>query len=309
MAINFDTKKGSEKLSGFLQKTTEAGKSAAESLQKGAAAFSEKVKDASYQERLKRYNPLFQEEYTPVSFVLPRLITIVDESVRRGIDVCEGAIGWKSTEAETEVLHLYHTSIALKQIEFYPSASVDATYYVDNFNPNRYINVDCIFEKAHEERLAELEEVAYALGAKTCTIEITETNQETTSANRSGGLGAKLAGIGKLSIKAEDASASANVKKLSGTITSVYEGHNSPRRPKLKWFADHENIKKLIDNRCEAPSSVKARTLKISGSSSATMTHKVAAAIDGLKGLKGSASMQNRVSVEHCSELLFSVEF
>ena len=43
MAINFNTKKGTEKLTDFLQKTTAVGKTAAESVQKGAIAFSEKV--------------------------------------------------------------------------------------------------------------------------------------------------------------------------------------------------------------------------------------------------------------------------
>ena len=80
MAINFDTKKGAEKLTGFLQKTTEVGKNAAESVQKSAATLSEKVRDASYQDRLKKYNPLFPEEYTDTAFILPHLIVIVDEA-------------------------------------------------------------------------------------------------------------------------------------------------------------------------------------------------------------------------------------
>lgn len=309
MAINFDTKKGAEKLSGFLQKTTEIGKSAAESVQKGAVALSEKMRDASYQDRLKKYNPLFPEEYTGVDFVLPQLIVVVDEVIRRGIDVCVGAIGWKSVEADTEVLHLYSTSTALKEIEFYPSATVDATYYVDNFNPNRYINVDCIFDKAHEERLAELKQIAYALGAKSCTIEITEITQEANSSNRSANLGGKIGGIGKLGIKAEQAIANTNAKRRSGKITAVFEGSATPQRPTLKWFADDENIKSLIEMRCSNPGRLKYEELKLSGSASATMTRKAAAAIDGLKGLKGGASMQSQAMVEHSSELNFSVEF
>lgn len=309
MAINFDTKKGAEKLSGFLQKTTEAGKNAAESVQKGAAALSEKVRDASYQDRLRKYNPLFPEEYTGAEFVLPHLIVIVDEVVRRGIDVCEGAIGWRSTEADIEVLHLYSTSTALKEIEFYPSATVDATYYVDNFNPNRYINVDCIFNKAHEERLAELKQIAYALGAKSCTIEITESTQEANSSNRSANLGGKIGGIGKLGIKADQAIANTNAKRRSGKISAVFEGSATPQKPALKWFADDENIKSLIEMRCSNPGRLKYEELKLSGSASATMTRKAAAAIDGLKGLKGGASMQSQAMVEHSSELNFTIEF
>ena len=309
MAINFDTKKGVEKLSGFLQKTTEIGKSAADSMQKGAAAFSEKVKEDSFQHRLNKYKPLFPQEYTAAEFILPQLIVIVDEAVRRGIDVCEGSIGWRSIESDSEVLHLYNTATAMKEIEFYPATTTDATYYVDIFNPKRYINVDHIFNKAHEERLAELKQIAYALGAKSCTIEITESAHEADSANRSANLGSKLSGIGKISIKAENAVANTNTRKRSGKITAVFEGSCSPQRPKLKWFANEENIKNLIDMRCADPGRLKYEELRLSGSASATMTHKAAAAIDGLKGLKGGISMQLQAMTEHSSELLFSVEF
>lgn len=309
MAIKFDTKKGAEKLSGLLQKTTEVGKSAAENVQKGALAFSEKVKEDSFQYRLNKYNPLFSEEYTADEFVLPHLIVIVDEVVRRGIDVCEGAIGWKSVQADTEVLHLYNTSTALKEIEFYPAATADAAYYVDNFNPKRYVNVDCIFNKAHEERLAELKQIAYSLGAKSCTIEITESTQESTSSNRSANLGGKVAGIGKLGIKADSSLGSTNARQRSGKITAIFEGSVAPTQPTLKWFANDENIKNLIEMRCTSPGRLKYEELRLSGSSSATMSQKAAAAIDGIKGLKGGISMQSQAMTEHSSELLFTIEF
>ena len=309
MAIRIDTKKGVEKLTGFLQKTSEVGKNAAESVQKSAATLSEKVKDASYQDRVKKYNPLFPDEYTDSAFALPHLIVLVDEAVRRGIDVCEGAIGWKSTESDTEILHLYSSAIAIKELEFYPSATIDAAYYVDNFNPNRYINVDCIFNKSHEERLAELKQIAYALGAKACTIEITESAQEANSANRSANMGGKMIGIGKIGFKADQSIANANVQKRSGTIKAVFEGSTAPTQPTLKWFADDENIKSLIEMRCTNPGRLKFEELRLSGSASATMTRKAAAAIDGLRGLKGGISMQSQAMTEHTSELLFTVEF
>jgi hypothetical protein len=309
MATSLDTKKGAKKLTGLLQKTTEVGKSAAESVQKGALAFSEKVKEDSFQYRLNKYNPLFLDKYMATEFVLPQLIVIVDEVVRRGIDVCDGAIGWKSVQSDTEVLHLYNTSIALKKIEFYPTATTDATYYVDNFNPNRYINVDCIFNKAHEERLAELKQIAYSLGAKSCTIEISESTQESTSSNRSANLGGKIGGIGKIGVKADSSSGNTTARRRSGKITAVFEGSVAPTQPTLKWFANDENIKNLIEMRCTNPGRLKYEELRLSGSSSATMTQKAAAAIDGLKGIKGGISMQSQALTEHSSELLFTVEF
>ena len=61
--------------------------------------------------------------------------------------------------------------------------------------------------------------------------------------------------------------------------------------------------------RCTNPGRLKYEELRLSGSASATMSRKAAAAIDGLRGLKGGISMQSQAMVEHASELLFTVEF
>ena len=294
------------KLSGLWQKATEVGKSAAEGVQKGAVALSEKVKEDSYQHRLKKYNPLFAEDYNRADYAMPHIIAIVDDIVRRGIDVCEGAIGWTDRESDSEVLYLYEESLSMKDIQFYPNAKSGSVYYEDNFTPNRYIRVDCIFGKAHEERLAELEDVAHLLGAKRCTIEISESNQAVASNSRSLNLGKNIGGISV-------ATGNSAKEARSGKITAEFEGSDTPKVPTLKWFAQDENIKKLIAARCEANNSVKAKTLELSGSTSATMTQKAAISIDGVLskiGIKsGSFSMQSQSMTEHSSVLIFSVEF
>ena len=98
-------------------------------------------------------------------------------------------------------------------------------------------------------------------------------------------------------------------QKTQCKITAVFEGSVAPQRPSLKWFANDENIKNLIEIRCADPGRLKYEELTLSGSTSATMTNKAAAAIDGLKGIKGGVSMQSQAMVEHSSELLFIVEF
>ena len=39
----------------------------------------------------------------------------------------------------------------------------DEIYYIDPYEKNRYIKLDCIFQQTHEEKLAELEYIAYSL--------------------------------------------------------------------------------------------------------------------------------------------------
>lgn len=294
------------KLSGLWQKATEVGKSAAEGVQKGAVALSEKVKEDSYQYRMKKYNPLFAEEYNRADYTLPHIIAIVDDIVRRDIDVCEGAIGWTDCESDSEILYLYEKSLGMKDIQFYPHATCGSVYYEDNFNPNRYIRVDCIFSKSHEERLAELEDVAHSLGAKRCTIEISESKQEVSSSSRSLNLGKK---VGSMSVSTGNGSS----ESRSGKITAEFTGSDTPQVPTLKWFANDDSIKKLIAARCETNNVVKTKTLELAGSSSATMTQKAAISIDGVLSKlgidKGAFSMQSQSTTEHSSVLIFSVEF
>ena len=311
MKINFDTKKGSEAFSNLLQKASDVGKNAVVAVQESATAMSEKAKQDSYLRRMKKYNPLFPGEYTAETFIMPNMIVIVDEAVRRGIDVCEGAIGWRDTENGIETLYLYDDALKLRNIQFIPAPSCDAVYYIDSYSPNRYIRTDCIFSKAHEERLAELKHVAHALGAKFCSIEISETSHTLNRSSKKFGLTEKAPGA-KSSETMENTNSYQDSSQRSGRITAQFEGSDQPRKPKLKWFAHDDNIKRLIEMRCKDDNSIKSETLELAGASSATMSQKTAYAIDGAiskMGFKGNASMEKQAITENTSKLIFSIEF
>lgn len=330
-----ENQKGSEKLSGLLQKTSDLSKKAvsdmkesAQSLsektndfskraladiQKGAQDLSEKNKLENYQRRLKKYNPLFPDAYQSPDFRCPTLIMIVHDDVRRTIDVCEGAIGWLENKGGTEVLCLYDEAVEFSGLQFVPTVTNDALYYVDSFAHDRFIRVDCIFSKAHEERLAELKHVAHSLGAKRCTIEITELSREATMSKWKANMGLKMTGS-KVSGSDgyEQSSQSMNDTRLSGKVSSEFEGSDTPKRPKLKWFAHDDNIKKLIDMRCKSSNTIKSETLEISGATSATMSQRSASSIDavlGNIGVKASMSMEAKAVRENQSKLYFTVEF
>ncbi len=314
--MKIDTKKGADAFNNFLQKTSDAGKKAVGEVQKGAVALSEKAKQDSYARRLQKYNPLFPDVYQSADFCLPNMIVIVDDAVRRGIDVCEGAIGWRSNQNGMEVLHLYDEAVTMSGIHFVPTVTCDAVYYVDSFDRNRYIRTDCIFSKAHEERLAELKHVAHVLGAKFCSIEISETSHQVNTSNKKFSLSesARIKSVDISSTESsEQSSAYHNNVQRSGRVTAEFKGSDTPHRPKLKWFAHDETIKKLVDMRCKNVNAITSETLELSGSSSATMSQKTACAIDGaigkIGGMKGSSSMEAKAIMENSSKLIFHVEF
>ena len=315
MKINIDTKKEKEAVSKFLQKTSDFGKKTVSDVQSGAVALAEKTKQDNYLRRLKKYNPLFPDVFYSVEFNLPNMSVIRDDAERRGIDVCEGAIGWLNNESGMEVLYLYDEEVSACGLTFVPSAECDAVYYVDSFDRKRFIRTDCIFKKAHEEKLAELKHIAHSLGAKACAIEISESNREMNVSKKkaSVGGGGLLRGVKvSASENVEQNASSKNSNYRSGKITVTFKGSSDPKMPTLKWFAHDENILKLIDFRLSGDNSIKTETLELEGASSATMSKKTAYAIDSAVGamkIKGSSSMESQAEQENTSTFLFSIEF
>ena len=253
--ISFDTKKSTEAVKDIFNKATDAGKKAVEDVQQGAKVLSDKAKNDSYLRRMKKYNPLFPEQYKNSEFNIPNMIMIRDDAERKGIDVCEGAIGWLNNDSEMEVL--------------------------------------CLYDEA---------------------VEMSETIHETVIDKKKMDFSAKIP-INtslKASGKAEQNYSFQDTNKRSGKITAKFEGNDTPKRPELKWFANDENIKNLIEMRCSQGNSIQSETLELSGSTSATMAQKTAYAIDCAMtkiGAKGNSSMEHQAVKENTSTLIFRIKF
>ncbi len=299
--------KGKEFVSGLWKKTAEIGQRTASGVAKGAKSLSEKAKEANYRHLMEKYNPLFPNQYASEDFKLPNMVVISTDAERRNIEVCSGAIGWRSTDGEMEILHLYDDFIPESKLQFIPNATCDSIYYVDPFDRQRFIRIDCIFSKAHEERLAELKHIANALGAKSCSIEIAEASREITESKKASSM--KLVAE---SISTSDNASCEDSTQRSGRITAQFEGNDTPKKPKLKWFANDENIKNLIEMRCKKGNQVKSETLELAGSSSAVLSQKTAYTIDSVVNkmkISGKSSMETQAKRENSSKLIFCVEF
>lgn len=313
--MKIDIKKKTEAISSAARKGAEIGKKFSSDIQAKAKDISEKNKAENYQRRLKKYNPLFPQEYNSDEFNIPNMIVIVDDAVRRGIDVCEGAIGWLSNENGMEVLHLYDEFINDSGIEFVPAAICDAVYYVDRFDRKKFVQTDCIFSKAHEERLAELKNIAYSLGAKRCSIEISESSSEV-KVQKSNKESKSKVSSNRVDLsagaKSKQQSSYKDVAKHSGNIEIEFGENNEVKMPKLKWFAHDDTIKNLVKMRVEDKNSIKSEILVLQGSVSATMSRKTAYAIDSAISKIGSnnkSDMENQATRENRSKLIFSIDF
>ena len=300
MANEENKKETAKGFSGFLSKTADISKKAVGGIQKGAAAVTEQAKKALHEQKVKWYNPLFPEDFKKEGFTLPNVIEIVDDAVRRDIDICEGAIGWIDKVNEVEVLHLYDEWVEQSGITFLPIWKCDNVYCVDAFDRTRYVNANAAFSMANEERLAELENIAYCLGAKSCSIELVEINAEVNKA---------AANVKSNVADAESHSSSRTESMQSGKVISNFAGNDNPSEPALKWFAHDEGIKGLIKMRCSDANSIKSKVLVVQGSSIATISKKAACAVDKLLKIKGSMSMEKQAVKEISGKLVYEIIF
>lgn len=316
MSDNKEKVSGKQKLSSFMQKTADVTKKVAKDAYDGTKVMAEKIKENSEKHKFEKLAPLFPDDYLSEDFKIPNVIKIVDDATRKNIEMCQGAIGWlamegagKDNSQKTEVLYLYDEAREMCGLQFVPSFNINAIYCIDTFDlsKKRFIKADCIFNKAQEEKLAELEKVAYSLGAKSYSVDIVSSESDGVSKRQS-----TTAKVDQEGATVKNSSSNSNSNHSVGHSSATFEGHNSPVAPRLKWFMYDDTIKNLIEMRCADPASVKSRTLELSGASSATMSRQTAVAIDCMiKGakVKSSSDMEMQANKELSSTLVFKIEF
>lgn len=310
--MEFGLDKSKEALLGMVQGTVDFGKKIVSTAKESSLARAERKKAEAIEKDLKKYNPLFLEDLEQKAFHLPAVIVVADDIERRDIEVCKGAIGWRSSENGTEILWIYDKDTDILGVKFIPAKQHKGIYHVDQFDPSRYILASQIFSKAQDEKIAELERIAACLGAKKYIIDIQEYSQSNNQQNQKGNIGSVFKGF-KANASMEENRMANELTKNTFHTESKLRGSFWPKRPELKWFAHTDTILELIDNRCNNRNAVKTKTLQISGSSIAAMTTDVAlsidAAVEKMGSLKAESTMTAKAASEYHSTLYFHVEF
>lgn len=306
-----DFTKGSDSIK---QVANKAGKKISGVAKDGSQAFSvktqemkEKSQEKSYEARIKKYNPLFPEKYQDVSFNLPNMIRIVDDAVRKNIDVCEGAIGWLSKEKNMEVLHLYDEKIGFSGLTFLPTPACDAVYYVDPHDRKTFINIDSYFSTMQQAKLAELQHIAHSLGAKKYWVEMIETTNDVSNSKVS--VKAKAQGLTAGVDEQLNKSASTNSQAVA---SAEFIGVRKPIAPTLCWFANDNNMLNLINMRCSGneDEGLASYNFELSNSSVRAMSSSTAVKIDAaIKGMGASTNFNSESVKESNRRLVLHIDF
>lgn len=295
-------------------KAVDAGSHVAEK----AVMGKEKAAQVGLEARVRFYNPRFREDFFDPEFDLPGIIVIADGDERKGIDVCEGAIGWLTKHRGTEVLHLYREFVEESGLDFHPRPLLGAVYQVDAFDHCRFIDLSCIFEVAHKDRITELRNIAYDLGARRCVLESYELKKEVaikkTGKNAKGNRTGKAAGKAVAGVALESQDRTDRIEELGVVFEQTFSGNATPHRPSLNWYKGNREIQSLINMRCsrEDGNVIHTYRIEIDGSSSTTMARSHARRVDSiLKDLKAECnfSMESECMSEARKKLKFTIEF
>lgn len=289
----------------------------APALQQGVSDAAEAASHLASSAKKSIFSPLLKEEIEAESFVLPKMINVIDASEKRTVDLEFGAIGWQSKEGKIKVLHVYEDALDIVPCDFYPSASSKSglVFYVDQLNPHRYIDLSKYFDIIADEKKAELLDIAYRLGAKHCHLECREEKRSIVSGKAAGKRTAKFQVDGVPFKATNQGEAEAEFEKYGTAVTlfsQEYSGSNDPQYPDLHWYAHDPKILQLIEARCDRANELKRYSAEISDTQSVTLDLNVAVGIDmAIKkmGLASNFSFEGQTRQEKRRKLTFVVEF
>ena len=289
----------------------------APALQQGVSDAAESANHLVSSAKKSIFGSLLKEEIEAESFVLPKMINVVDASEKRTVDLEFGAIGWQSKEGKIKVLHIYEDALDIVPCDFYPSASSKSglVFYVDQLNPHRYIDLSKYFDIIADEKRAELLDIAYHLGAKHCHLECREEKRSIVSGKAAGKRTAKFQIDGVPVKVANQGEAEAEFEKYGTAVTlfsQEYSGSNDPQYPELHWYEHDPKILQLIEARCDRANELKRYSAEISDTQSVTFDLNVAVGIDmAIKkmGLASNFSFEGQTRQEKRRKLTFVVEF
>lgn len=289
----------------------------APALQQGVSDAAESANHLASSAKKSIFGSLLKEEIEAESFVLPKMITVIDASEKRTVDLEFGAIGWQSKEGKIKVLHIYEDALDIVPCDFYPSASSKSglVFYVDQLNPHRYIDLSKYFDIVADEKRAELLDIAYRLGAKHCHLECREEKRSIVSGKAARKQTAKFQVDGVPFKATNQGEVEAEFEKYGTAVTlfsQEYSGSNDPQYPDLHWYEHDPKILQLIEARCDRANELKRYSAEISDTQSVTFGLNVAMGIGTAiekMGLENKLSFEDQARQEKRRKLTFVVEF
>lgn len=293
-------------------------KSVGESVKNTAKSISDSVEEKNVARKeqweldklesdLKKYMPLWKKELDSPDFMLPPIIRIVDDDVRRTVPACDGAVGFWTVKG-MRMLNIYREYAECLGVSFHPYIS-DFVYYVDPCYKDLYIKIDDYFSYLKKVRVDELVSIAQDLGAKHVEVVFKTDDRQSHMVGAAGAGGLRI-----FSAAASAVNKSYMGKTLEIAAKMDFSGSETPVEPTPVYFKNESDIRSLIKMRMSPADGnrILAKTYSLKYSDSSGMSVTVAAAVDvaiSSFGYKTTFHAEDEVRSESDIILEYSIEF
>ena len=281
----------------------------ADKTREGKKLVEEKYEKMKYEYDLKTLRPIFENDLSPDLYSNSTVIRIVNYDKRMENDVCQGAVGFEEKIRQANALCLYSRYAEKTGINFYPAIK-ESVYCVNPYNENMYICIDDYFDYIKKAKIAELENVAYSLGAKHIKISFKEKKKTFSLKNSKINIPYKdIINVGISHGISKD-----DLEEIRVETDAIFEGNDIPSEPTLTYFKEESDIVSLIKMRTdtESQNKIKSKTYLFEYCRSQDMQENTAADIDSIVkklGISANSSVENQVQSSKKMVLEYSIEF
>jgi len=211
----------------------------------------EKIKDDMDEKKrkrdIKKYRPINIEDINNTDFNMPKIINVSDMDKKfTEIEVCKNAIGSYLNKNEILILRIFREYIEKFNIELYPNDG-SAIYLRDPVDRNKYISLNDYFSYINKAYVRELKMIANELGATYFEVSLMEEKVYFSQEKKEFEDKGKYGGV-TVEAKTKKKKSNNELNFIKIEAKNNFEPHE-PRRPKLKYLKDEEEIKQLIDSR------------------------------------------------------------
>ena len=206
------------------------------------------IDEKKRERELKKYRPVKIEDLESTEFNMPKIVNVSDLDKKfTEIDVCKDAIGSYLNKNDVLILRMFREYVDKFNIELYPNDG-GAIYIMDPIDRNRYISLNDYFSYINKAYVRELKMIANELGASYFEVSLMEEKVFFSQEIKELEDKLKYASMGSGEAKTKRKKSSNELSFVKIEAKNNFEPHE-PRRPKLKYLKNNEEIQQLIDFR------------------------------------------------------------
>ena len=266
----------------------------------------DRVHDAQIKVDTAKYRPIFE----PINLDDFGMVYIGEKDKKRSeSEACDNSLGhYETIKKGLTVLNIYKKNAIKFPFEYYPNKGY-GFYYISPINSNKLIKLEDYFEYVKDQKVAELHDIAYKIGAS--YVEIKYKEEKKTFISKNYDFKARFKVDSKNEVNAEQKHRKTENDYSDFSVLDCAHYHNQiPTHPELNFFAGDKKIETLIEAALRGEADDRHITIKYN--STKTIDKDTAIKIDvTLKQYKaeGNCSITSEVERESRTELDFYVEF